>query len=160
MHDTQAVREVLARYVRAADRRDPEAMADLYLDTAKVEITYNDSGTIQPLGELVGKDAIRAAVAGMMQPHPPRGASHHTTFDHIIEFDGDRATIDAQFIVYGVQGEFMPESGWPSGAQGAQGTIRPIEAGYYRPTLLRTPQGWKIETQRIEHNLPMAFPRS
>ncbi len=91
----------------------------------------------QPVGELVGQEAIAAAVSQMMQPHPARGWSHHTTHDHIIEVDGDDATIDAQFVVFEVRGKERPVTGWPEGAFGAQGTVNPIEAGYYRPILRR-----------------------
>jgi hypothetical protein len=41
---------------------------------------------------------------------------------------------------------------------GAQGTVQPIEAGYYRPILRRVDGVWKIATMRIAHSLPMAFP--
>jgi hypothetical protein len=44
------------------------------------------------------------------------------------------------------------------GASGAQGTVQPIEAGYYRPILRRVDGVWKITTMRITHSLPMAFP--
>jgi hypothetical protein len=39
-----------------------------------------------------------------------------------------------------------------------QGTVQPIEAGYYRPILRRVDGGWKITTLRITHSLLMAFP--
>jgi len=123
-----------------------------------LEISYNNSGRLEPVGELVGQDAIAAAVSQMMQPHPAHGWSHHTTHDHIIEVDGDNATIDAQFVVFEVRGKERPTTGWPEGAFGAQGTVEPTEAGYYRPILRRVDGDWKIETLRIVHNLPMAFP--
>jgi hypothetical protein len=44
------------------------------------------------------------------------------------------------------------------GAFGAQGTVQPIEAGYYRPILRRVDGVWKITTMRITLNIPMAFP--
>ena len=107
---------------------------------------------------MVGRETIAAAVSQMMKPHPSRGWSHHTTHDHIIEVDGDNATIDAQFVVFEVRGKERPSTGWPEGAFGAQGTVEPIKAGYYRPTLRRVDGDWKIQTLRIAHNLPMAFP--
>src|SRR4029077_7955861 len=33
--------------------------------------------------------------------------------------------------------------GWPEGASGAQGTVQPIEGGYYRPILRRVDGVWK-----------------
>lgn len=151
------IAKVLARYVRAADRRDGTAMAELFLAGGKVTMFYNDGGTPQPLGELVGREAIANAVTNMMKPHPPRGWSHHTTHDAIIDFDDDTATLDAQFIVYNVVGDLKPKGGWPEGASGAQGTVKPIESGYYRPTLKKVDGCWMIETLQIILDLPAAF---
>jgi hypothetical protein len=158
MSEEEKVRQVLARYVRAVDHRNGKAMAELFTPDGKVEQFYNNTGRPEPLGELVGPEAIAAAVEHMMQPHPARGWSHHTTHDPIIETDGDRASIDAQFVVFSVVGAEAPQGGWPAGAVGAQGTITPIESGYYRPTLKRSDGRWLIETQRIYLDLPMVFP--
>jgi hypothetical protein len=158
MSEERAVQQVLAKYVRGADARDGAAVAALFADSGRVEISYNNSGKLEPLGELVGQEAIAAAVSQMMQPHPARGWSHHTTQDHIIEVDGDNATIDAQFVVFEVRGKERPATGWPEDAFGAQGTVTPIESGYYRPVLRRVDGAWRIDTLRIVHNLPFAFP--
>jgi hypothetical protein len=47
---------------------------------------------------LVLATTIAAAVSQMMKPHPSRGWSHHPTHDHIIDVNGDDATLDAQFV--------------------------------------------------------------
>ena len=157
MSDEREIQEVLARYVRAADYRDGDAMARLFLPDGKVEIFYNNAGTPEAIGELVGPGAISAAVTGMMEPHPPRGWSHHTTHDPIIEVDGDTATLDAQFVMFKVVGAEKPEGGWPAGARGAQGTVTPAESGYYRPTLKKVDGQWKLDQLRIYLDLPAAF---
>lgn len=149
--------QVLARYVRAADKRDGQAMSGLFLPDARVEIYQSQAGPI-PLGQLEGAQAIGQAVAGMMPPHPPRGWSHHTTHDSIIEVNGDDASIDSQFIVFNTVADERPSAGWLDGAAGAQGTVRPIEAGYYRSSLRRVAGLWKIATHQIFHDLPFAFP--
>ncbi|MFJ2650110.1 nuclear transport factor 2 family protein [Streptomyces sp. NPDC087420] len=158
MSDERQVQQVLARYVRAADHRDGAAMSALFETAATAEIFYNRAGTPEKITELVGAEAIGGAIAGLMTPHPPRGWSHHTTHDHLIEVDRDSATIDAQFVVYNTVGDERPEGGWPPGAVGAQGTITPIESGYYRPTLRRTDGVWKISHHRVILDQPMAFP--
>jgi hypothetical protein len=158
MSDERAVQQVLAQYVRGVDTRDGAAVAALFTNTGRVEIAYNNSGKSEPLGELVGRDAIAAAMSQMMKPHPARGWSHHTTHDHIIDVHGGDATLDAQFVVFEVRGKERPATGWPESAFGAQGTVQPIEAGYYRPILRRVDGAWKIATLRIVHTLPMAFP--
>jgi hypothetical protein len=158
MSEERAVQQVLAKYVRGVDTRDGAAVAALFTDTGRVEISYNNSGKSEPLGELVGRDAIAAAMSQMMIPHPARGLSHHTTHDHIIDVNGDDATLDAQFVVFEVRGKERPATGCPEGAFGAQGTVQPIEAGYYQPILRRVDGAWKIDRLRIVHTLPMAFP--
>ena len=158
MSEERAVQQVLAKYVRGTDARDGAAVAAVFTEDGRVEVSYNNSGKLEPLGELVGRETIAAAVSQMMKPHPSRGWSHHTTHDHIIDVNGDDATLDAQFVVFEVRGKERPAAGWPEGAFGAQGTVQPIEAGYYRPILRRVNGVWKITTMRITHSIPYALP--
>jgi hypothetical protein len=157
MTDELALHQVLAHYARAHDRRDGAAMAALFAPEGRVEIVYDNGGQLEPLGELVGQDAIASAVVHMMKPHPPRGWSHNTIDGLLVEIDGDRATVDAQFMVFSILGAAKPDSGWPAGAQGAQGAITPIESGYYRLNLIHAHGAWVIQSLRVTHNLPMAF---
>ena len=159
MSDELAVQQVLARYVRAHDRRDGAAAAALFMPEARVTILYNNNPDGEPevIGELVGREAIAQAVTHMMKPHPPRGWSHNAADGVLVEIDGDRATLDAQFMVFSILGDAKPASGWPAGAAGAMGTITPIESGYYTQKLVRVGGEWLIESLQIRHNLPMAF---
>jgi hypothetical protein len=156
--DVDDVREVLAKYVRATDSRDGAAMAKLFAPSGRVEIYVARGESAGLLGELVGPEAIGHAVGALMEPHPPGGSSHHTTQDPIVTIDGDKATIDAQYIVYSVRQKTRPASGWPAGARGAQGTVTPIESGYYRSTLARAEGRWLFVYHRIDQDLPMVFP--
>jgi SnoaL-like domain len=157
MSHERAVQQVLARYVRATDRRDGQALSALFIERGTVHIFHK--GIVQPeaLGELVGREAIANAVSNMMRPHPKNGWSHHTTHDTIIEVNGDSAILDAQFIVFTIVGTEKPENGWPVGTFGAQGTITPIESGYYRPRFVRADGKWLIESLEIYLDLPMVF---
>lgn len=157
MSDELAVQQVLAHYVRAHDRRDGASMAALFTPEGRVEIFYNNAGELQPLGELAGREAIANAVTHMMRPHPPRGWSHNATDGLLIEIDGDRATVDAQFMVFNILGSKKPDTGWPKDAHGAQGTITPIESGYYQQKLVRVSGVWLMESLRIIQHLPLAF---
>lgn len=107
MSDAREVQHVFARYVRAADNRDGAAMSALFASDARVEIFQNQTNPVL-IGTLSGAEVIGKAVAGMMQPHPPRGWSHHTTHDPMITVSGDTATIDVQFIVYNTVGRQEP----------------------------------------------------
>jgi hypothetical protein len=159
MSDELAVQQVLAHYVRAHDRRDGAAIAALFTPDARVTIFYNNPPDGEPeiIGELAGREAIAHATAQMMKPHPPRGFSHNATDGLLIDIDGDRATVDALFMVFTILGDEKPASGWPAGAAGAMGTITPIESGYYTQKLVRVNGQWLIESLQIHHNLPYAF---
>jgi hypothetical protein len=160
MSDERKVQEVLARYVRATDRRDGKAQGALFTDQAVVQI-YTKIGpdTYEPFGTpLVGGAGVEYAVTNFMSPHPEGGSSHHTTFDHIIKVVGDRAHLNAQFIVYKVQASARPAEGWPTGVSGAQGTVGPIESGYYDTDLRRADGGWKIVKHSVLMDLPIAVP--
>jgi SnoaL-like domain len=165
MSDELAVQQVLAHYVRAHDRRDGAAMGALFTPEARVTIFYNNNPDGEPelIGELAGREAIAQATTHMMKPHPPRGWSHNATDGMLIDIDGDRATVDAQFMVFTILGDEKPASGWPAGARGAMGAmgamgaITPIESGYYTQKLIRVDGQWLIESLQVRHNLPFAF---
>jgi hypothetical protein len=53
---------VLAEYVRGVDEREGAAVAALFTDAGRVEISYKNSGKLEPVGELVGREAIATAV--------------------------------------------------------------------------------------------------
>jgi hypothetical protein len=159
MSDELAVQQVLAHYVRAHDRRDGAAMGALFTPEARVTILYNNNPDGEPelIGELAGREAIAQATTHMMKPHPPRGWSHNATDGLLIDIDGDRATLDAQFMVFTILGDAKPAGGWPAGATGAMGAITPIESGYYTQKLVRVDGQWLIESLQVRHNLPFAF---
>jgi SnoaL-like domain len=124
-----------------------------------VTIFYNNNPDGEPelIGEIAGREAIGQAVTHMMKPHPPRGWSHNATDGLLIDIDGDRATVDVQFMVFSILGDTKPANGWPQGASGTMGTITPIESGYYNQKLVRVDGQWLIESLQVRHNLPFAF---
>lgn len=136
------------------------SQGDLFTDEAVVQI-YTKTGPdrYEPFGEpLIGGAGVAYAVTHFMSPHPEGGSSHHTTLDHIIDVDGDHAHLNAQFIVYRVRAAARPAEGWPAGASGAQGTIAPIESGYYDTDLRRVDGAWKIVRHSVLMDMPIAVP--
>src|SRR5258705_2874188 len=112
MSDERDVQQVIAKYVRAVDRRDGVALAELFIPNGKVTVFYTNGGKEELIVELAGREVIGNAMSKLMKAHPARGWSHHTTFDTIIEVDGERATVDAQFIVYTVVGAEQSAERW------------------------------------------------
>ncbi|MFF4622196.1 nuclear transport factor 2 family protein [Nonomuraea jabiensis] len=159
MSDEREVQEVLARYVRATDLRDGKAMRTLFADDAVVR-SYSKTApdSYERFAEMVGAARVEYAVDHYMAPHPEGGSSHHVTADHTIEIDGDSAHMNAQFIVFEIRAAARPADGWPDGAFGAQGTIRPIESGYYDTDLSRIDGEWKIIRHSIRLDMPYVIP--
>lgn len=160
MSDERAVQEILARYVRAVDARNADEVAELYAKDGAEILSYNRAGTPERIAVISGSRAIRDAVAALLPPHPALGWAHHATFDPIVAMDDDIASLQAQFIVFEVRGTQRPAGGWPKDASGGQGTITPIESGYYQISLRRTPDGWKITENHTVLDLPPALPDS
>jgi hypothetical protein len=158
MSEERAVQEVLARYVRAVDARNADGVAELYVEDGAEILSYNRAGTPERIAAFTGSRAIRDAVANILPPHPALGWAHHATFDPIIAIDDVTASLHAQFVVFEVRGTERPTDGWPPGVSGGQGTITPIESGYYQISLQRTADGWKITENHTILDLPPALP--
>ena len=150
------VQQVLARYVRATDARNGFAMTRLFVRDGRMEVFHRRDGVPALLAEIHGAEAIGRAVDRTTTPHVSRGWSHHTTHDWIVDVREDAARIDAQFVVFESLGDAEPDSGWPQDATGAQGVVRPTDAGYFCASLCRSGGAWKIRTMRIVHDLPFA----
>lgn len=158
MSPERAVQQVLAQYVRAADKLDGDAISNLFIPEGKVEIYDYNAGDSKLLFVLDGKNEIANAISNLMKPHPTKGWSHHATFDHIISVNGSTGEMDAQFIRFDSVGAARPENGWPAGTVGLMGSVTPTESGYYKPSLKNINGEWKITTHRIYHDLTFAFP--
>ena len=160
MGEERKIREILARYVRATDRRDGKTQGTLFTDDAVVQILIKTGpDAYEPFGEpVIGGAGVEYAVDNFMAPHPAGGSSHHATLDHIIEVVGDRAHMNAQFVVFEIRAAVRPADGWPEGAFGTQGTVRPIESGYYDTDLRRVEGEWKIVRHTVMMDMPIAIP--
>ncbi|MFF3562565.1 nuclear transport factor 2 family protein [Streptomyces sp. NPDC002574] len=159
-NDERAVSEVLARYVRATDRRDGAAQGALFAEDGIVEIlTRTGPDSYERVGEpVIGSAGVAHAVEHFMAPHPPGGTSHHVTADHIVVVEGDDARLSAQFVVFEVRATPRPADGWPEGVLGVQGTVRPTESGYYESRLRRVGDAWRIVHHRVLLDMPIALP--
>ena len=158
--DERAIDDVLARYVRATDRRDGAAQGALFSADAVVQIFFRaGADSYEAYGApLIGGTGVQYAVEKFMAPHPEHGSSHHVTANHIVDVDGDEAHLNAQFIVFEVRQDARPQGGWPLGAVGARGTVACTESGYYDTSLRRVDGSWQITRHNVLNDLPPAFP--
>jgi hypothetical protein len=68
--------------------------------------------------------------------------------------------MNAQFIVFKVGCSARPAGGWPEGVFGVQGTVEPIEWGYYDTDLRKINGKWKITRYDVLLDMPIALPGS
>ncbi|MEO6315253.1 MAG: nuclear transport factor 2 family protein [Chitinophagaceae bacterium] len=157
MSPERAVQQVLAKYVRAADRLDAVAICNLFVAGGKVEVSYANDGKQELIFVLTGHAEISHGISDIMRPHPPGGWSQHTTFDPIIEVSGEYATCDVQFIRFDTLGNDQATAGWPGVTKGVAEAILPTESGYYQSILQKKADDWKIANLKIFHELPFAI---
>ncbi|QYN25835.1 nuclear transport factor 2 family protein [Amycolatopsis sp. DSM 110486] len=114
----------------------------MFTDDAVVRILVRTGpGTYDQVGEpLIGGAGVRHAVEQFMPPHPEGGSGHHVTSDHLIEVDGDRAHLSAQYVVF--EARTLPSP-----------VVRPIESGYYDTELRRVGGEWKISRHDVLNDL-------
>ncbi|MGI5135390.1 nuclear transport factor 2 family protein [Streptomyces sp. CA-106110] len=159
MNDRYEIQDVLSRYVRANDERDHAALAALFAEDGVFRF-FGRSGTgkYQLSGEAItGAGEIKAFAEGW-PPLAERLYLHHMTTDHVIEVDGDQATMNAQFVVMSTVADAEPEGGWPKGLLGVQGSITPIMIGLYDSDLRSIDGVWKLTRLDVLHSLPHSLP--
>ncbi|MFD9669921.1 nuclear transport factor 2 family protein [Rhodococcus sp. NPDC059968] len=158
MNDRQDILEVLARYVRAFEKRDGDALAALFAPDGELQVfsRYGREEYVALDADRVGDDALRAMVnSGTL---PPGRGMHYLTTDHIVDITGDEATLQAQFVVVGSNANPRPENGWPAGADLMQGKLAPIMIGHYESRLRKIGDSWLFTRHQVKHSLPMALP--
>lgn len=89
--DREEIRDVLARYCRAADRCDAELLAELYHPDA----TEDHSGHVGPAKE------FRAAVIPRL--HDTWDRTQHVLGSSLIEVDGDVAHVETYVVAHHVR---------------------------------------------------------
>jgi hypothetical protein len=123
------IENLQARYLFALDFKDH----DLYVTT------FTENGVLDVgNGEIVGRDAIKAAVANMP------GGRHHIT-NLVLRIDGDRAT---------------GRAGWMHTGKNAEGRMTIGGYGHYEDDLVKVDGEWLFARRRIynEGNAAWAAP--
>jgi hypothetical protein len=132
MNDIDQIRMLTARYNQCADSGDQEGMLDTYVPGGSFGRT--DLGT-----EFRGREAIKQ----MSDSFPVQG--RHVTSDHIIEVDGDQATLTCTLLFFNA----------------ARGYALYM-VGTYNDTLVRVDDGWRFFDRRLnaEYLAPESADRS
>jgi SnoaL-like protein len=135
--------ELFGRYADIADRKEFTELPGLVF-TDPVTLDFSSVADIPPMTTPLGDyvEILRASFA-------PFAATHHVITGHVIDLDGDRATIHAH-----VRAEH-----WVSGEAG-----RWLVVGFYDNEAVRTAAGWRLSTVRLtathqEGAAPATVPR-
>ena len=158
MNDRYEIIETLARYARALEERDGDALAALFAPEGVFQVFSRYAGEeyVALDADVAGQDALRAMLKNSTMP--PGHGMHYLTTDHIVDITGDEATLQAQFVVVASTANPRPESGWPPGAELMQGKLALIMIGHYDSRLRRIGGNWVFTRHQVKHSLPMALP--
>ena len=120
--DRLDILEVAARYCRALDCGDPEALEGVFTEDAVWESSAR--------GARQGRDAIVEEFRGRAaQAHTRK----HWTSNAVIEGDGDEASMTLDLLVLHLD----------------DGDVRPGTSGVYEDRLRRDAAGWRIAYRKI-----------
>lgn len=160
LDDAEQIRQVLARYVRAVDLQDGDALTALYTPKVRWEMVFHENtNRLKTLmGPLTDPIEIGRAAGNPARAYRKGEWRHHMTFDHIIEVKGDSASLSAQFMVISTQADEPPVGGYAAGDYGLKGVLKPVHSGYYDIKLKKISGEWKISEQRILMDIPYVSP--
>ena len=122
--DRDAIREVVARYAHAVDRRDIDAVAACFLPGA----AYKGS---------LGEGTIEVALEALRERLVQYSSTMHFLGNQLIELKGDQASAETYAIAYH---QMQRNDGPASMAVGVR----------YLDELRRTPQGWRIWRREVK----------
>ena len=155
MSERDEVVEVLARYARALEDRDADAVAELFVPDGTFQLFSRDGrGAYVPGPVVAGRERIRAMVGGGSLSS--RRGMHYLTSDHIVEITGDEASLRAQFIAVESNGDIPSGDKWTAGASVLKGSYALTMVGRYESQLRKTGGRWQFAAHQVKHNLPMA----
>jgi hypothetical protein len=157
MNDRHEIVELLARYVRALEKRDGEAVAALFTPDGEFELFGRSGRDDYAAGvKVVGRENICAMVNGGSVA-PGRGM-HYLTTDRIVEINGDEASLDAQFVAVESNADLPTNSTWTTAQGIVHGTLALTMIGRYDSRLARIDGRWAFTVHRVKHNLPIVIP--
>ncbi|MFI8170628.1 nuclear transport factor 2 family protein [Streptomyces sp. NPDC085931] len=125
--------ELMGRYADIADLKDFTRLPFL-VHTDSVTLDFSSVIGLPPM--TVPLDEY---VQVLGQAFAPFSAIHHAITGHVIEIDGDRATLHAH-----VRAEH-----WVPAERAGGGPDRWLVIGFYDNEAIRTPQGWRLSSVKL-----------
>ncbi|MCF2525761.1 nuclear transport factor 2 family protein [Yinghuangia soli] len=128
--DRLALRDLVETYAQGADRRRPEQVASLFLPEGRL-VVERDPGA-EPIVR-TGPAQIAKAMTGLDRYI----ATMHVVANQLVAIDGDRAEAETYCTAHHI---YDDESGVRRDR---------VMAVRYEDVYVRTPDGWRIETRRL-----------
>jgi uncharacterized protein (TIGR02246 family) len=128
--DRLAISDLVHAYAQGVDRRDPEAVAQLFTEDGTF-VAYATPGATEPTSRSDGRAEITKAI-GMARHYR---STTHTIGNHLASVDGDRATGETRMVAHHVLGD-----------EGAQKLL--VWHIRYLDDYVRGAEGWRIR-QRV-----------
>lgn len=123
--DRQAIIDLTIAYCYALDERNFEALGSIFTPEATV-----DYGTTFCDGLAAIVEKVRVSIT-------PLDATTHIVSNHFVQVDGDRATCSCYLMAQHLK-------------RGTPGGDLYMIAGRYDDELVRTVDGWRIRTRRLQ----------
>jgi uncharacterized protein (TIGR02246 family) len=125
--DRLAIADLVHAYAQGVDRRDPEAVAQLFADDGAF-VAYATPGAEEPTSRSRGRLEIAMAI-GMAKQYR---STVHTIGNHLARVEGDRAEGETRCVAYHLLGE-----------EGAEWLL--VWHLRYLDTYTRSREGWRIQ---------------
>ena len=134
LRDRLDVSDMITRYAFALDRREWDDFDAIFADEIYMEMPHVPSGATVSLADF--KQTVVDVVGGF-------DATHHPIANHLVTISGDRA----QCKCYAAAWHTLPTE------RGV--TDYCLVRGFYDWGLKRTPDGWRIDSVKIEFHGPV-----
>jgi len=131
--DRADLTELFGRYADIADRREFNGLPGRVF-TDPLTLDFSSVTGIPPM-----TTPLRDYVEILRGAFAPFVATHHVITGHVVDLDGDRATVHAH-----VRAEH-----WLSDELAAGGPNRWLVVGFYDNEAVRTPDGWRLTRVRL-----------
>jgi len=138
--DRLEIRDLAARYFRAADRRDFANLVGCFV--AGTTVDYSD---LLPVAAATPIADVAAVIEAAMAEH--YGATQHFMGNHECEVDGDTATAETYCLAVH---QYLDPT--------LDGGGRPTSALRYLDRLVRTADGWRIAHRTAVRDLAVSLP--
>jgi hypothetical protein len=137
--DRAAVSDLIDRFNRDLDDYTLEGRR---FDVEWVRSYFTESATVEyPVGKATGAQEIATLIDG--RGMAPFQRTHHVTTNHLVDLDGDRATVRFNLIATHVHAEEVRER--LGEGPGARFTV----GDYYEGEVVRTEIGWRFSHQTL-----------